>query len=101
MFCQQDTSHSTAKIKAGVQELEVDIMRMEEGLPRYTGASVGPLLHEKRLELSSLLQERVNVALVWPYFLQLPEFFLLQPKEICGMEEADDLPQASRRQSDH
>lgn len=57
VFCQQYTSHSTAKIKAAVQELGVDIMRMEKGLPRYSGASVGPLLHEKMLELSSLLQE--------------------------------------------
>lgn len=56
VFCQQDTSHSTAKIKSAVQELEVDIMRMEEGLPGYSGASVGPLLHEKSLKLSSLLQ---------------------------------------------
>lgn len=64
MFCQQYTYHSTAKIKAAVQELEADIMRIEEGLLSDSDASLGSLLHEKRLELSSLLQERVKGALV-------------------------------------
>lgn len=71
MFCQQCTSHSTAEIKAAEPEREADIMRTEEGLQRGSDSSVGLLLDEKKLELSSLLQERVKGALVRSRFLQL------------------------------
>ena len=73
VFCQQYTSHSTANIKAAVQELEVSIRNIEEGLHRHSDPTTGHLLQEKRLELSLFLQERVKGALVRSRFLQLKD----------------------------
>ncbi|KAI3375076.1 hypothetical protein L3Q82_021594 [Scortum barcoo] len=61
------------KIKAAVQKLETDIKNIEEGLQRDSGPTVSHRLQEKRLELSSLLQERVKGALVRFRFLQLKD----------------------------
>ena len=72
-FYQQYTSHSTANIKAAVQELETNIRNIEEGLHRHSDPTMGHLLQEKRLELSSFLQERVKGALVRSRFLQLED----------------------------
>ncbi len=73
VLCQQYTSHSTAKIKAAVQELEASIKNIEEGLQRDSDPAMGHVLQEKRLELSSFLQERVKGALVRSRFLQLKD----------------------------
>ena len=73
VFCQQYTSHSTAKVKAAVQDLEVTIKNIEEGLQRDSDPTMGNLLREKKLELSSFLQERVKGALVRARFLQLKD----------------------------
>lgn len=94
----------SAKIKAAVQELEASIKKFEEGLHRDSDPTMGHVLWEKRLELSAFLQERIKGALVRSCFLQLKDmdadFFFFQPGEIDGTKEADDLPQAARRQSD-
>ena len=73
VFCQQYTSLSTTNIKAAVQELEANIRNIEEGLLRNSDPTTGHLLQEKRLELSSFLQERVKGALVRSRFLQLKD----------------------------
>ena len=73
VFCQQYTSHSTSRIKAAIQELEVSIRNIEKGSHRVLDPTTGHRLQEKRLELSSLLQERVKGALVRSRFLQLKD----------------------------
>ena len=73
VFCQQYTSHSTAKIKATVQELKARITSMKEELQGDSDPSKGHLLQEKRSALSHPLQERVKGALVRSRFLQLKD----------------------------
>ncbi len=73
VFCQQYTSHSSAKIKMAIKDLEVEIQNTEEGLNRYLDTMTGPPLQEKRLELSLFLQGRVKGALVWSRFLQFKD----------------------------
>ena len=73
VFCQQYTSHSTSRIKAAVHNLEVSIKNIEGGLHGDPNPNMGPLLQEKKRELSSLLQERVKGALVRSRFLHLKD----------------------------
>ncbi|XP_069011373.1 carboxypeptidase O-like [Embiotoca jacksoni] len=63
VFCQQYTSNGTAKIKSAVKDLEANIKSIEEGFQRDPDPGVGQILQERRLELSSFLQERVKGAL--------------------------------------
>ncbi|KAJ3609130.1 hypothetical protein NHX12_023654 [Muraenolepis orangiensis] len=67
------TSHSTSKLKAAVEDLETSIRDLELGLQRDSNPSAGQLLQKKRLELSSILQERVKGALVRCRFLEIKE----------------------------
>lgn len=96
VFCQQYTSHSTARIKAAVKELEESIKSIEEDLQRNSDAALSNMLQEKRLALSSFLQERVKGALVRSRFLQLKDMdgpiFFFQPGEVCGAEKTNGLP---------
>ena len=85
VYCQQYTSHSTSKIKAAIEGLEATIRNTEEGLHGDSDPTTGQLLHEKRLELNSFLQERRTGALVRSCFLQLkdmdaPSSFFLYPE---------------------
>ena len=73
VFCQQYTSHSTAKINAEVMKLEASISSIEEVLNRDSDPSLGQVLKKKKLELSSFLNERVKGALIRCRFLQLKD----------------------------
>lgn len=74
MFSQQYTSHSTAEIKAAVQNLEASISTIEKGIRRDSDPTASDLLQQKKKkELSAFLQERVKGALVRSRFLQLKD----------------------------
>uniref|UniRef100_A0A3Q3ERM5 Reverse transcriptase domain-containing protein n=1 Tax=Labrus bergylta TaxID=56723 RepID=A0A3Q3ERM5_9LABR len=73
VFCQQYTSHSSARLKTVIKNLEDNIKNLEEGLNGSVDPTTGTLLKEKRMELSSFLQERVKGALVRSRFLQLKD----------------------------
>uniref|UniRef100_H3C2D2 BTB domain-containing protein n=1 Tax=Tetraodon nigroviridis TaxID=99883 RepID=H3C2D2_TETNG len=73
VFCQQYTCFSMANAKVAVKDLEASIKNIEEGLHRNPDPTRNQGLREKRLELSTLLPERVKGALVRSCFLQLKD----------------------------
>ena len=73
VFCQQYTAHSTASIKAAVQQLEDSIKNIEAEINTNHDSAVGGLLQAKRLELNTFMQERVKGALVRSRFLNIKD----------------------------
>ena len=72
VFCQHYTSHSTTRIRKTIQQLEQDIRDMEDRL--HTHHSIDThTLHQKKQELSTFLQERVNGVLVRARFTTIRE----------------------------
>ena len=70
VFCQQYTSHSSARVETAIAKLEFEIRNIEKGLNKNSDVVTGLFLKEKKLELSSYLLERVKGALVLSCFLQ-------------------------------
>lgn len=71
-FCQQNTSFSSVMLKQAIEEVEQPIRRIENNIlnDEETGNNE---LHTKRLELRSLLQEKVKGALVRSQYIQLKD----------------------------
>ena len=72
VFCQQYTSHSTTRIRRTIQQLEQDIRDMEDRLHAHHSIDTHTL-HQKKQELSTFLQERVNGVLVRARFTTIRE----------------------------
>ena len=85
MFCQQYTSHSTAKAKAAIEKIETEIRQCKE----HTDDPLNnEIVKQKKRHLSAFLQERVKGALVRCHFMALKDmdattafFFNLEKKE--------------------
>ena len=76
-----------------MEELEVSIGNIKEGLHGDSDLTAGQLLHEKRLELRFFLQERVKAALVRSRFLQIKDmdtpssFFFCLEKSVAQRKQ--------------
>lgn len=85
VFCQQYTSHSTAKAKAAIEKIETEIRQCEEQMEDPLNNEI---VKQKKRHLSAFLQERVKGALVRSRFMALKDmdaptafFFNLEKKE--------------------
>jgi len=73
IFCQQYTSFSSTMLKQAINEVEEAIKQIENGLLNGGDAESNDTLKIKRVELSSLLQEKVKGALVRSRYIQLKD----------------------------
>lgn len=93
VFCQQYTCNSTVNIKRAVQELEEEIRDLENLSVSQTDQQSNALLHSKRRELNSFMQERAKGALVRARFIRLQDmdapttFFFNLEKSVCQRKQ--------------
>jgi len=64
IFCQNYSSHNTARVKFAVKSLEKDIQKMESTIFNNNEPEQTELLNKKKKELGSLLQQQVKGAIV-------------------------------------